>query len=210
MQRKSLKVVSESSPSSLPLAVSALLRNEPVVAPTDTIYGILALATSFSAVEKLRKIRRPSGKPFIVLCPDLPWVRKLGLTLTRSEERALLKGVTVVLRKKGGLYYFLGTSTVAVRIPSGGFIGRLLKRLGRPVVAPSANPEGEPPAEDVDRAVNYFGDRVELYVDGGVRSGGPSPILKLFGKVEIIRRGRLSYRSLTRFTEMLSQQPCPG
>ena len=194
MQRKGSRVVSEGDPWSVPLAVRTLLRGEFVVAPTDTIYGILADALNYRAVRKLREVRRPSGRPFLVLIPDLSWVGKLGLSAGSLERCLLLAGgITVVLRKRGRLFYWLGRESTAVRIPTRGFIYRVISRIGRPLVAPSANLEGKKPAGSVGEALEYFGEHVTLYVDGGIIEGGPSALVRLDGEnLEILRHGSLS------------------
>ncbi len=197
MPRRSLKVVPERNPLSIRLAADELRGGGFVVAPTDTIYGILADATNYEAVRRLYLTRRPSGRPFIVLVPDLFWVRKLGLCTDVCSEKLLMKPfVTVVLRKCSPRYHWLGRDSVAVRVPRRGFVRGLLEILGRPVVAPSANPEGEPPARNVEEAINYFGDEVSLYVDGGTFSGPPSALVDLRGEPRVLRRGPYTERSL--------------
>ena len=89
------------------------------------------------------------------------------------------------------LYLTLGGSTLAVRVPKGGFIRSLLLSIKRPLVAPSANPEGKPHATSVAEAAEYFGDRVSLYVDGGTLQGSPSTIIKLEGEGYKVLRGSL-------------------
>ena len=128
MRRKSSRVVSENDPSSVRLASEVLLKGGFVVVPTDTIYGILADALNYGAVSILRKLRRPSRRPFIVLIPDVFWLKKLGLVVKEEHLKLLsVPGLTLVLRKGSDLYYWLGRDTVAVRVPRKGFIFRLLK-----------------------------------------------------------------------------------
>lgn len=48
------------------------------------------------------------------------------------------------------------------------------------MLAPSANPAGMPPAKNITEAINYFGDMVSVYVDGGeVTTAVASRIIKL-------------------------------
>ncbi len=205
MRRKDSRVVSERDPSSPGLAAEILLSGGFVVAPTDTIYGLLADALNHEAVVRLKGLRRPSGKPFLVLVPDLHWVRKLGLKANEIELRLLTTpGLTVVLRKEGRLYHWLGSETVAVRLPRRGFVLKLLRALERPVVAPSANPEGGVPARNIKEAVRYFGDRVYLYVDGGTVEGRPSTLVKLEGEeLRVLRRGLLNALGLKKVLERI-------
>lgn len=187
--------------SSLEEALEQLKEGKPVVVPTDTIYGIVTDATNYRAVQLLKRIRRPSGKPFVVLIPDPSWVGKLGLVANKKTLRLLsIPGLTLVLEKRGRLFWWLGRKTVAVRYPRKGLIYELLRRFGRPLVAPSANPEGKPPARSVREAMEYFSKKVELYVDGGFIENSPSSIVEP-SKGRIIRRGKLSYESINRIVE---------
>jgi len=64
-----------------------------------------------------------------------------------------------------------------------------LKTTG-PLIAPSANPEGQTPASTINDAVAYFGDAVDFYVDGGtVTNNEPSKLIRFLknGAVEVLR-----------------------
>jgi L-threonylcarbamoyladenylate synthase len=65
----------------------------------------------------------------------------------------------------------------------------LLKKTG-PLAAPSANPEGLPPAKTIKEAKKYFRDRVDFYLDAGRLDSRPSAILSLKnGKIKVRRAG---------------------
>ena len=190
----------ETDSGALERATEVLKKGGFVVAPTDTLYGILANATDPNAVLRLYRLRRPSRKPFIVLSPDIHWVRKLGLCITPLAMKLLsIPFMTVVLKKRSSLFKHLGTRSVAVRIPKGGFVRALLERIGGPLVAPSANREGEPPAENVEKARLYFGENISLYIEGRVLSGKPSAIIDLSSvSPKVLRRGPYSTKSIER------------
>ncbi len=73
-------------------------------------------------------------------------------------------------------------------MPSDESLRKLLMATG-PLVAPSANPEGLPVANNIDEAKEYFGNKVDFYADGGNIAGKSSKIIKLEedGTVTIIR-----------------------
>ncbi|MEK7077097.1 MAG: Sua5/YciO/YrdC/YwlC family protein, partial [Patescibacteria group bacterium] len=48
-----------------------------------------------------------------------------------------------------------------------------------PLVAPSANIEGKPPAWTIKEAKKYFGDKADFYVDGGTIKKSPSMLIKI-------------------------------
>ena len=73
-----------------------------------------------------------------------------------------------------------------------GLIGNLfnlIKKVG-PLVAPSANPQGLNPAQNVWEAKKYFGNKIDMYMCGGTRTGQPSTVVEIKnGKMKIIRQG---------------------
>ncbi len=180
-------------------SVELLKKGELVVVPTDTIYGILADATNESAVRNLYELRRPSGRPFIVLIPSEEWIEKLCLKLEESYRKLLnVEGLTLVLPKSCSRYDYINRESLAVRKPLRGFVRKVLSLLDRPVVAPSANPEGLPPARTAEEAYRYFREKVSLYVDGGRLEGEPSTVLSLVKGPRILREGRVKREELER------------
>jgi tRNA A37 threonylcarbamoyladenosine synthetase subunit TsaC/SUA5/YrdC len=67
------------------------------------------------------------------------------------------------------------------------WLRRLLKETG-PLVAPSANWEGWPPAVTISQARRYFGTAVEFYFDGGRRPSQPSTLVALRGGTMLVLR----------------------
>jgi L-threonylcarbamoyladenylate synthase len=119
-----------------------------VCAPTDTIYGLLADADNRKAVERLYELRRPSGRPFIVLIPDVEDALNFDIRMPRLGFALLSLGLTVIFQKRTTIPTYLTRwrKSLALRVPiRGTFITKLMKEFGGPLVAPSANPEGMPP-----------------------------------------------------------------
>ncbi|MCS7307343.1 MAG: L-threonylcarbamoyladenylate synthase [Aquificaceae bacterium] len=186
--------------------VADVLSNGGIVCfPTDTIYGLLADASNGEAVERLYSIRRPSGRPFLLLIPNVAWLRDLGLMFTERHE-ALVQTypATFIFYKWNRLPLFLTRSgkSLAVRKPKAqSHVFELLKILNVPLVAPSANPEGEKPATTVKEAMQYFGDKVDLYIDGGAKKGKPSTIVRLMYPkgIRLVREGNIQFKYIFDF-----------
>ncbi|NUQ57634.1 MAG: Sua5/YciO/YrdC/YwlC family protein, partial [Candidatus Paceibacter sp.] len=68
----------------------------------------------------------------------------------------------------------------AFRLPNDEYLRDLISQTG-PLVAPSANLEGMPPATTIDAAEKYFGDKVDFYLDGGKAESSPSKLIKIEG-----------------------------
>ena len=165
--------------------VKVLKNGGVVVMPTDTIYGIVGKAENAETVEKIYKIRnRPPDKPCIILIADANELSKFGIVVLEAQKKILEKywpgPVSIILDCKDGSLSYLhrGTNTLAFRVPASESLQKLLKETG-PLIAPSANPHGLPPATNISEAKKYFGDQVNLYMDGGTISGSPSKILRL-------------------------------
>ena len=166
-----------------------------VIMPTDTIYGMLGRAEDEKTVERIYKIRKRSReKPCIILIGDIKELVKFSISLSREQEQALEKywpgPMSVILDcpEEKFTYLHRGTNTLAFRLPSLKGLRDLLLKTG-PLLAPSANPEGLPPAENIEQAQKYFGDAVDLYINGRIMTNKASRVIKLHkdGTTSIIR-----------------------
>jgi len=163
-------------------AIEILNKNLPIVAPTDTIYGVLALDNE-EALDYLYKIRRPSKKPFLRLLPDISFLKDYHLQPSdKVIELSKIEGISIILKAQD--------KNLGFRIPKKGFIRELLEALQKPVVAPSCNKEKDPPAKSIEEAVNYFNDEIPLYIDDGFIDAKPSTILEIEDDaIRIVREG---------------------
>lgn len=167
------------------------------IIPTDTLYGIVGSALLKDVVERIFALKgRDPTKPCIVLIADREDLRRFGIEMTADLQAQLGRywpgPVSILLPVPGRQWAYLhrGTGTVACRVPADSKLRGLLEATG-PLVAPSANPEGERPAETIAEAKMYFGGRVDFYVDGGRRVGKPSTLIEIrSGEVDILREGR--------------------
>ena len=78
------------------------------------------------------------------------------------------------------------SSKLSFRLPKNKFLNNLIRKTG-PLIAPSANPEGLAPAQNIAEAKNYFSDKMDFYLSAGKKlSGQASTLIKLKnGKIEI-------------------------
>lgn len=177
--------------------IAAILNENGVgILPTDTLYGIVGSAFSKDAVEKIYKLRkRNKSKPMIILVGSLSDLKKFDIELERNQQEILKKywpgKVSVVFECDSEKLDYLhrGKNSLAFRLPDEKWLREFLKKTG-PIVAPSANFEGEKPAETIEQAKKYFGDKVDFYVDFGKLKSKPSTIISLTDHaVELIREG---------------------
>jgi len=153
------------------------------VIPTDTIYGLCASALDKKAVEKVYELRKRESRKFNI---DLStWQNKI-------LEQIWPGKVSVVLHcsDKKFAYLHRGVKTLAFRLPKKRELLKILSISG-PLIAPSANPEGKKPAENISQAKKYFGKNIFYYGVGKI-SGQPSILIKLQNnKIKIIRKNSM-------------------
>ena len=166
------------------------------VIPTDTIYGIVALASDVGAVERIFTLKKRSpNKPVIILCASADDLERFNVSkqLRDAAEEYWPGPVSIKLDSREEKFEHLQrtTDTLAFRVPGIKDLRELLEKTG-PLVAPSANHEGHPPARSMSEARAYFGKSVECYIDGGIATNDlPSTVIKLSrsGIVSLVRQG---------------------
>jgi L-threonylcarbamoyladenylate synthase len=176
---------------------AAILRTGGVgILPTDTLYGLIGSAFSKKAVARIYRLKKRNlKKPLIVLIGSFRDLARFGVKPDKKIFvilRCVWPGkISVILpcRNKKFRYLHRGTNTVAFRLPAKKSLRAFLKKTG-PLVAPSANPEGLPPARTIREAKKYFGDTVDFYVDGGTLRSLPSTLIRIKnGSIVVKRRG---------------------
>jgi L-threonylcarbamoyladenylate synthase len=163
------------------------------VIPTDTLYGIVASALIPSAVENVYRLRRRNpAKPCIILIADKSQLSLLGIDVDPVQEELIDSywpgPVSIILpTTKDCEYLHRDTKTLAIRMPNNRNLRELIRQTG-PLIAPSANHEGLPPAQSLSEAHTYFGSEVAIYIDGGTKNGAPSGLIDLSQTPPLILR----------------------
>lgn len=164
--------------------VDTLLSGGVAVLRTDTIYGIVARADMQSAVEQVYEIkgRTPSKSPIVLIARPEDMFDMYG-----DDELSMLatfwpgKNSIILPSKTAPEWIRRGNASVAYRVPDDEPLRALLEKTG-PLIAPSANPEGLPPAMNIAEAQQYFGATVDGYIDGGqVIDDSPSRLFRVTG-----------------------------
>lgn len=163
------------------------------VIPTDTVYGVVARASDWAAVQRLYELKRRERKPGTLIAATVGQLERLGLKrrYLAAVERFWPGPVSVVIPCGPELEYLhQGVMSLAVRLPGDEALRKLLEQTG-PLLTSSANQPGEPPANTVAEARAYFGGGVDFYIDGGDRSGSQSStvIRVVDDAIEVLRQG---------------------
>jgi len=166
-------------------AVAALRAGRLVAFPTETFYGLGAAALTPAAVRRIFDVKgRPETKPLLVLVDSIAMVERLAAEVP-ERARALMArhwpgALTLVLTARASVPVEVtaGSGTVGVRLSAHPVAQALVRALGEPITAPSANPSGMAPPTTAAGVLAYFGSGVEVVLDGGATAGGaPSTVL---------------------------------
>ncbi len=184
-------------------AIAHLLAGGVAAIPTDTVYGLAALATSVEAVGALIDLKgREQQQPIAVLVDSVEAVAPY------LEAASALDGVArfwpgaltaVVLARPGGLVPPVVTesATIGVRMPDDDLARAVIRGCGGVLAVTSANRHGEPAATSAEECAAAFGDAL-VVLDGGTRNGtAPSTVVDLTGpRPRILRAGPISAADL--------------
>ena len=161
-------------------AVEKLKSGEVVAFPTETVYGLGAIATNEQAVAKIFEAKgRPSDNPLIVHVGESQHILKYVSEISKKAENcieAFWPGpLTLILHAKPNVFapnVTAGLSTVGLRMPDHPVALELLKILGEPVAAPSANLSGKPSPTTALHVEKDLQGRIPLILDGGATGIG--------------------------------------
>jgi L-threonylcarbamoyladenylate synthase len=170
---------------------ASLLRGGALVAfPTETVYGLGALAADAAAVAALSAVKqRPSDKPFTLLVASPDDALALGRPgrAARALAEAFWPGplTLVIADGRGG--------NVGVRCPDCPATLALLRLVGDAVAGPSANVSGREPATDAAQVLDALEGRIAAVLDGGpARLAVPSTVVRaLSDEAEVLREGAI-------------------
>lgn len=164
------------------------------VIPTDTLYGVVARAADQAAVARLYALKHRENKPGTIIAANIDQLVELGIKrrYLTAVEQFWPGAVSVIIpcADPNLKYLHVGKMTLAMRIPKDNELQKLLEQTG-PLLTSSANQPGELPAANIAAAKDYFGSRVDCYIDGGDLSDRqPSTIIQVVDDaVEVIRAG---------------------
>ncbi|HSX01005.1 MAG TPA: L-threonylcarbamoyladenylate synthase, partial [Candidatus Saccharimonas sp.] len=172
-------------------AVAVLMCGGVGVLPTDTVYGLAAMASDRQAVERLYALKRREHKPGTLIAASVEQLVELGIAERhlRRVQHLWPNSLSVVVEAGDELEYLhMGLASLAVRVPGDETVRAWLEVTG-PLLTSSANQPGEPTAQCLAEARAYFGETVDFYVDGGdLSKREPSTVIRIAGgRVEVLR-----------------------
>ncbi len=159
---------------------AAQLRAGGLVAfPTETVYGLGAVASVESAVRRVFEAKgRPPNHPLIAHVLNVASARDLSSNWTALADAlatAFWPGPLTIVVDKGATVSPLvtgGADSVAIRAPSHPVARALIAAVGAPLVAPSANRYQTLSPTCAEHVAVSLGDADVTVLDGGACAGG--------------------------------------
>jgi L-threonylcarbamoyladenylate synthase len=185
---------------------AAILRGSGLVAfPTETVYGLGAVATDARAVARIFEAKeRPHFDPLIIHLGSADWLERCVASVLpeagRLAERFWPGPLTLVLPKRENIPDIVtsGLPTVAVRMPAHPVARALIQATGSPVAAPSANRFGHLSPTTAQAVEEELGGRVDLILDGGPTQLGIESTIVALGETgpRLLRPGPVTLEEL--------------
>ncbi|MBQ8219128.1 MAG: threonylcarbamoyl-AMP synthase [Bacilli bacterium] len=167
-----------------------------VIFPTETVYGIGAIATNERAVDSIFIAKgRANDNPLIVHVDSIKEIEKYA-AITNEIERKLINNFmpgpfTLILKKKDIIPSNVSANldTVGIRIPSNKIANEILKYKHIPIAAPSANISGKPSGTNINDIKEEFMNKVDYIIDGdNTDIGLESTVVKVIDNIPVILR----------------------
>lgn len=209
-------------------SVTCLRQGGLVALPTETVYGIAALASNESAVKRLidaKGRREDHALPLAIagyemLSDYIPvpgvigqrlarrcWPGPLTLVFDGTATESQFTRYPLSVRKA-----IMPGGTVGLRVPNTPITQEILNVLGEPVALSSANLSGESPAITAEEIMAQLGDNVDLILDAGVSDlKKPSTVVKVEAdSLEILREGAISSNTIEKLIAKIILFVCSG
>ena len=185
-------------------AAGQLRRGQPVVFPTDTVYGVGVLHFDAAAIDRLYAAKgRPAEKGIPVLLAGAADVAQVAGDIPPAAAALMARfwpgALTLIVPRRPELPANLSPDdTVAVRVPDHPVARALIRAAGGAVAPTSANVSGQPAARSAGEAAAALNGRVAAIVDGGPAPGGSASTIVdcTVSPPVIVRPGPLSAATL--------------
>jgi L-threonylcarbamoyladenylate synthase len=189
------------------LAIDALRKGKLVVYPTETLYGLGAVALNEKAVRKVFEAKqRPFDKPISIAVDGLEMMEKIAEVnnLALKLYETFLPGpLTLILKAKQELPKLLiKNKKIGIRVPSHPIALKLIEEIRVPITSTSANLHGGENPITLEAAKKQLGKVVAFYIEGGKLKGISSTAVDLtFDPPKILRESIISKREILKVIE---------
>lgn len=160
-------------------AAQLIVKGGVVAFPTETFYGLAALATDYQAIDKLYQLKkRPAKKSLSILIADPAelddWIETIPNQALHLMARFWPGPLTLVFAAAIHLPTNLTADTgkIGVRSSSHQVAQALVREVGAPITATSANRSKSPSCRSAGEVITQLGSDLEAILDAGLTPGG--------------------------------------
>ena len=188
---------------------AAILKNGGIIAfPTETVFGLGVVYDNAESYRKLVAVKkRPPEKPFTLMCADKTDIEKYAHVDAKAKKliEAFVPGqFTIILKAKECLPSWAVSKDgfVGIRVPDYPLVNELIRKVGKPLLVPSANKSGFPPICNESGIDTVFEGEIDGKILGKTTSNVPSTIVLINDdKIEIVREGMISKKEINQVLE---------
>ena len=179
-----------------------LLSGEIVAFPTETVFGLGVVYDNEESFKKLIEVKhRPENKLFTLMVADLEDIAKYAVVtplIQKVIDNFMVGPLTIILPAKEDVPHYVkgDNNEIGIRISSLAFVRKLIRETGKPLLVPSANKTGEPPALNDKQALKIFDGEIAAVIEGQSRSHIPSTVVRINDKITLIRQGAISLEEI--------------
>jgi L-threonylcarbamoyladenylate synthase len=146
-------------------------QGEVVAFPTETVYGLGSKLTDFTAVQKLKELKkREEQKPITLHISHLaciePYVESFSSDFFKLYEHFMPGPITVILKKNSLLPSWISSDGIGIRIPNHPIAKKFIDSCGGVIAATSANLSNFSPLIDVEEVKKTFDGKIAGIIDG--------------------------------------------
>jgi L-threonylcarbamoyladenylate synthase len=195
-------------PGAVERAAEMLRKHKLVAFPTDTVYGLGALAFESADVAAVYRAKeRPPDKAIAILLADVSMVDQVAEHVPGVARLLMSKfwpgALTLIVPKRSDIPEVVsGGSTIGVRVPALDLTRELLRRTG-PLAVTSANRSAQPSPRSASEVLAQLEGRIHAVLDGGETGGTPSTVLDCSQTPpSIARLGPITEEQLRAFTRL--------
>ncbi len=174
MSNHDAEIIDGNLDSSIVRSVQCLKNDQLIGLPTETVYGLAALASSRTAVRKIFEVKqRPTNHPLILHLAGFDELDKWAIEIPEYAKNLAAHfwpgPLTLILQRSNLVCDEItgGRNTVAIRVPNHPVALRLLSTLNDGLVAPSANRFGKVSPTSAHHVVADLGSEIAVVLDGG-------------------------------------------
>jgi len=181
--------------------IDSLKRGGVILAPTDTVWGLLCDFENRAAIDKMLRLKGSKSRPIALLCDDWRKLAAFGLMMPgyagKLAEKFWPGAMTLILKSSASQIRNVAGSdnSIGIRIPDAPLLLRLISEFGKPIAATSANFTGQKAAQKLSAIPDAIKNGVdEIYESPITPSGLASTVIDCTGSAyKIIRQGEISH-----------------